>query len=247
MARATGQGGRDSPDFFLISNPFEQTINIDNTELSVRLGSLMGLHRSGMLIWSEGFNYGLSGWSTDTSTAGCEPYLSGDYFFARPFSCKLYTIGGVLDTSDMWKNIPFIYTDMIAIEIPFWATDDWSEFYVWMQIFDGDTNYNAGVRILGVTGEIQLVNDDGDWETFLTYDWGEGKYDTWHIFKLFVDLENSTYSKCLFSRENIDLTAYPLYTLDADSKSYMNVDIRLVSVEGDTESIYVDNIVVTYE
>lgn len=247
MAKATGHGGRDSPDYGLSSTYFGRTNLLDMGELAVRLGAPNRFDRTGSTIFVDQFIGGLNSWKGTGLQTDEEPILSGLYYYQRPYCVQLRTLASSGSSSNIQNDLPFPYATTIGYEFAYFRPFGVTRLQVFLQLNDGTTSHLAQLRIDFGTYKIYILDDSYVWIEVFSGSTPIDVYDAWNIVKLVVDYENDIYVRLVMNKNDIALTDYSLY-LDSDSsRPRLRVAFYLYPTDSEIENIYLDNVIITID
>jgi len=182
----------------------------DLGELSVRLGSIVSHDRRGDVIWADGFENGISGWSTLGFGAGWEGQLCSAYSRLGGSSCRLKTGSNAGDFMAISRYWPKVRNNRLGMEFSVAFTSTMSHVGCHVQVYDGTSYFVFGIRYDIATDEVQIYSIPGYHVVFAT---GFTRYKTphlFHTFKVVADLDKSEYVRAIIDEQEWDLSAYPL-------------------------------------
>lgn len=247
MAKPTGYGGRDMPDFG-ISDTFQtKHIMTDLGELAARLGAPNVFDRTGTMIWCEQFEYGLNNWITTITGNGVEPFVMAYPYLYKPYAVELSGTIGSTGTSEIKVTLPFPYESPLGIEFAYNPDIRATELEVVVQIYTGTNYYSATLRFKLQDGTIDVGIQGGFYQNVYTDVLGYRLNGVYNITKFVLDLENKQYNRIMFNKYDISAKDISFHSGTSTLRPKLTLLFRLESKATYDETLLIDNIILTLD
>lgn len=245
MAKPTGHGGRDSPDYGTGSVTRGMGCDIDAAELAARLWSPQWFDRQGTTLFMEDFSHGIGSWATGKTPATTTITTSTYNTYLGPYSLRFATTIGVGNEAHIERGLPFPYYAPVGFQFCFYNTGLCTYIEQEMELLTRVSTLFPAIRIDADSNELYYKDNVGSWVKFA--DVGLGPYNggQYHVAKLVVDLELSRYERFILDTVEYDLSSYSIQAGAADSKDVLVIKIRLDSNDAQAEELFIDNVVLT--
>jgi hypothetical protein len=247
MAKATGHGGRDSPDYGVSDTYLSQTQTLDLGELAVRLGASTLFDRTGTLIYCEQFQGGLNSWLTSGSGANCDPVLSGTYFYHKPYSVRFKTAGLGTVRSVLHSKLPFPYQTRMGVEFAYNQGVPVNIFDCYMDLYTGTQLITPYIRLDFTNNKVQIRDKDYNWVDVHTGTSGPGYSGIFNPIKLVFDLETAFYTRVMLNENDYNVSTTEMLAQSSTQESSLSIFFALAPTSDVVEELYLDNIVVTLD
>lgn len=245
MAKPTGSGGRDSPDFLQAATPHENPVEITLAELSVRLGFPHVFERTGNVLFYDRFSYGLSDWSLSHDIAANKPVLTSRGLLGSPYSARLVIAGGGSGYSYISRRIAYPYLTVYGTEFSFLPTTEFGQLMFGYQMYTGTRRYSVWIKYLDTTDKWYVYDENGAFVEFAEQGLGTWDIDAWHTAKVVVDMESLQYSRVMFDAQDYSLAAYGVEDLANVAAPRLELMFSVSQEGAETFNLHVDNVVMT--
>jgi len=202
----------DAEDFYTYRLGSERHVVGDLAELAVRLGSPVAYDRRGDVIWYDQFDYEVNNWFLFLGDAGDAVTAVTTYPYIGKYAAKLLTAGAALRGAGISGHLAPPIVNKWGIECAVWFKQDYDSFTVQLIYQPGAVAYSTYVRLVDATGKIEIYDENGAWQEVGVFQTSSWSYALYHHLKLVVDFENECYSRVMLDAQDIDLSAYPLYS-----------------------------------
>lgn len=245
MAKATGHGGIDSPDFIQGTTPHQNPVEITLAELAIRLGYPGVFERTGNVLHYDTFEYGISGWSVNGDVGSHVPRLSCRGLLQSPFALKLPMEIATSSWSTAVKRIAYPYITSIGFELSFLPMEAFGMLYCGIRIYDGTYQYNCYFQYKDTDSKWYIMNSIGLFTEVATYDIDAHFNPIWHPVKLVVDIPNQRYGRLMVDNLDVSLITHTIYRPASAERPYMYIYVSNWEDSGVRGTIHVDNLIVT--
>lgn len=247
MAKPTGYGGRDAPDFGISDTYLTKHVITDMGELASRLGAPNVFDRTGTLIWAEQFTYGLNNWVLSQTGYGQDPWLIASPYLYKPNAVKLSAQAGGTGQSQILITLPFPYESPMGIEFAYNPNIRATELYFYGNLYTGTHMYSFAVEFWLLTGIIKVMTTGGATEEVYEDTLGYKLTNVYNITKVVLDLENKKYARIMFNKYDIPVTDVVFHSATSDLRPKLTLLLRLASAGTYVETILIDNIIFTLD
>jgi len=247
VAIPVGFGGRDYPDFGVSGLENTQVTITDMSELAVRLGSINRFDRTGVVIFEEGFQYGIGRWIQNSSAEDNYVVPSANYFSIVPYAALLATTDDLNVYSGIYTRLPIPYTSSMGFEWHVKFYDEAMLFYFWVQLYTGSVEYRVVFRIDVEDKRIDILAKDEKYHIVYTDELNFGSDSPFHVFKVVVDFVNEIHIRMVIDGVDVDLTDYPIWTDTEDTSPHLYLYFSNNPGPSTINRIYLDNIIITMD
>ena len=186
-------------------------VDISQTEVAARLGSIDTFSRSGQVLWMDNFENGLMGWVLlgSTGAIGC---LSTDFPQSGQVSAKLIAPAGggyyaLIQKSDVYGSLCRMGAEANFL-MPV-SDSGIGQFDLILDIYTGSKMYKAQLRYDNSANVIQYLNSAN---TLVTLATGVTlQYGVYHRMKFVIDSSSMTYARLLLDNYIFNLPGTALY------------------------------------
>lgn len=245
MAIPTGYGGKDYPDFGI--DPAYENISIDLNfaELAARLGSLVTFSREGLLYVYDGFEYGLSGWTSETSSEGNEPQVTAKYCALLPYAILLSPTNEANAYTGIKRTFPYPFITNVGFEIQFMAISNFKWFVFEAAIYIGNKVYSPQLRLNQVTKVLELRDVNSNYQVITSdyIQYGDGA--PFNVIKFVFDCTNKKYLKAQLNDTKIDISSYTAKESGTTVHNYLGISFRTYWNSGPIVESYIDSMIIT--
>lgn len=224
---------------------YENKVIVGNAELAVRLGSEKFFDRRGDTYLIDNFESGVGKWDLAGAGTGNEQVLSADRARSGGYSIKL--VGGSTSAYNarMYNYFPYPILSKWGFEVHFSIPQGFDYIVFEITLFTGTHSKLAKITYDRDNKTIQCLGSDGnDHDINTSFFFYESSY-LFHVFKLVADLVDSKYVRLITNETTHDLSAYGMYSDTSDYSKHIRLGIFLYSRDGQNDSVYIDNIIVT--
>lgn len=245
MAIPTGFGGKDTPDFALDPNYEQLAVSLDITELAARLGSIATFTREGLLYVYDGFEYGLTGWISETSSEGNEAQVSAKYCALLPYAILLPATNEANAYTGIKRTFPYPFITNVGFEIQFLAISSFKWFIFETAIYIGNKVYAPQLRLNHVTKTLELRDSASAYQTITTdyIQYGDGA--PFNVIKFVFDCTDKKYLKAQLNDTKIDISAHTAKESSTSVHNYLGVSFRSYWGSGGIVENYIDSMIIT--
>lgn len=245
MAKATGHGGIDSPDFIQATTPHQNPVEITLSELAIRLGYPGVFERTGNVLHYDTFEYGLSTWSLVGDVSSHVPRLSCKGLLQSPYALKLPMAIATAAYSTARKRIAYPYITTYGLEISFLPMEAFGLLYFGATIYTGEYAYYCYMQYRDDESKLYIMNYQGVFVEVATYNIDAHFNPIWHPVKLVVDLVNERYARVMVDGLDLGLSTYPLYKSASAESAYILLYISNTESGGIRGTMHIDNFILT--
>jgi hypothetical protein len=217
----------------------------DLGELAARLGSVVIFDRRGNVIAIDYFESGIEQWFT-TGQEGYSVEWSSAYAKTGGFSCKLTSPAVEGYFAAIWKYIACPVFSSLGLEASF-SAETWCRYLDFtMEIYDGSYDNIAGIRFDSVTGKLQYLDSEGNYQ-----DVPGGAHDVFGIasafdtLKFVADFTTGKYKRLIVSNHEFDLSAMSFRKTPLVETPIMVVSITQTSHGTSPGIAYIDDVIIT--
>lgn len=237
--------GRLSAFIIDSTDAWGRMLHIGNAELAARLGSPVLYEQSGRVQFIETFAQGIARWEQTIDGLGAGIATSPLYSMRDGYSAEL--IGG---STDPWlariehtqgglpmgtAGLAFAYStgtnfDNIIAEIALWDTA---------------RVHQLSMKLDSVNDKLKVLVPGPAWQEVGDANPHTNGREIFYFVKLTGDLETGYYKELRFNQEVIDISAHQFFNAAGITEAMIRVLIEVTSVNGDNDSIYVDDVILT--
>jgi len=219
--------------------------NIDNAELAARLGSISTEDRRGNMIWYDNFEDNINKWVTNTTGSGGSIALSTDQAHDGTKSVKLVTGNIAGNTATMIKYMNYTELTKMGFEIRHTLNSSIKHIVQAIYIFTGTTMYHAATKTDIQNNRLQILKQDGTWETIET---GHTFYFAQSLFdysKIVVDPQTGKYERWIYNNKTHVLNTYNMQSTADTTGAHIEYWFEITTNTNSNEEIYADAFIVT--
>lgn len=247
MAKPTGFGGRDYPDFGASITAGRTAQIFDMSELAVRLGGLSWFDRVGNVLMQEGFENGLSAWEVAGYPAGAFPVPDARFFSTVPYAAKLVTTTDSGSYSAIQRAFPFPYVANFGVELHFKSVVAFKEVYWTLDFYTGTHRYYLGVKVDYADSELQLYTDKPGYEKIDDLNIRLGGNSPFHVLKVTYNLALEKHIRLILDYENYDVSSFGVRKTSTVTVPWLTMQVLLMPVALTKNEVWVDNIIFTID
>jgi len=219
--------------------------DVDNAELAARLNSPITFDRRGNIVFYEDFTSALLQWGTASGGVGAAWNIDATTSLINGTSLKI-TVGSGAGTntsiSRMFSILPF---KRIGFEAAFTMHAGLDEFEINLRAYDG-TNYFAGRAAVDRANTRVEINDDAGANVDLASPVGTySNVRLFHVLKLVVDLQTSSYVRVIYDNNEYDASAYGLQTVASGNDPYILWTLLYRTSAAATRDVNIDRLILT--
>lgn len=236
---------RGAPDYSNVRAPSPLSRLDDMGELAARLGSPVTHDRKGRIIFVDSFEYGMASWQV-SAPGDSTVVVSPDNKRSKAFSVKMTAVSGNgLGGAQISRAFPYPYLNKQGLEFSVMFLTE-PRYLIWsLSRRDGTEEHQFQCMYMPTEKEVVVTIPGGssvavieDIELFV----GSGLF---HTIKMVADFENNVYQRLIINETSLELTDYEPYTFDYDSTAHTNVIITLYSDDGETDTVFIDDVILT--
>jgi len=245
MAQPTGFGGQDYPDFGINPDFENLAIDLNFAELAARLGSIATFTREGLLYVSDGFEYGLTGWTSEYSDIGNEPKVSSKYCALLPYSILLPATNEANSYAGIKRTFPYPFVTNVGFEVQFLAISAFKWFVFEVAIYIDDVVYQPQLRLNHSTKTLELRDHNSAYQTITSdyIQYGDGA--PFNVIKFVFNGNNKKYLKAQLNDTKIDISTHRAKESSTSVHNYLGVSFRSYWESGPIVENYIDSMLIT--
>lgn len=247
MAKPTGYGGRDMPDFGISDTFLTKAIVTDLGEVAARLGAPNLFDRTGTIIWYDQFVGGLNNWQLYSSLGHEKPALVASPYLYQPYAAKLHDVCAVGDSCTMLANLPFPYESAMGVEFAYYPLYSECQLSLECKLYTGSALFYFKVRLGLYTGDIHILDSTDTYVLVYNDPLGFTIEDGYNIVKVVVDLSSKMYSRLMFNKYDINIKSVGLSTGASTRRPRLTVALKLEGIGIYANTVYIDNVIVTLD
>ena len=212
-------------------------------ELCARLGSISTFERNGNVFFMDSFDT-LNKWEIFEINLDSDVYINSSRARTGYKSCKLTAGGHPAAWAGIYHyhSVPII--NRIGFEVSFTMSADISFLLFAIKIYDGTEIHLARIRYYRSSNKLQYYDSIGDWQDITTIDLKNNDY-LFHTLKFVIDTSTKKILRVVLN--NIKYTINADYrTTPSTEAAYTVYMIELWSDEEHTQSVYIDDVILTY-
>lgn len=247
MAKPTGYGGRDYPDFGATVTAGRTSQITDMSELAVRLGGLNWFDRLGTVLMQEGFQRGIANWEHNSYPAGAFAVPSARYFSTVPYSARLNTTTDNGSYSGLTRTFPFPYISSFGVELHFKTILAFKYLYWSLTFYDGTYKYYLMVRINYADEQLELQDADSAYQKIDDLNIRIGANSPFHVVKCTVDLSNERYVRLMLDENDYNVRDVTIKKATDTTSPYLYMLVLLTPEDDTAQTVWIDNIIFTID
>lgn len=217
----------------------------DMAELAARLGSPVTFDREGSVIWVETFQHGWGAWWTNGYGTGSGVTISSEKFRSGPFSAKLVAGSDGSAAAKAYRIFPYPTLTNFGLEASWYPGTSIKYVDIVLARTDGTNEHQAYVRYDDTVNEVQIKDEDGNFETIVEDLDLTPTYASFNTFKVVGDFEDDLYLRLTVNSTAYDLSAYPLYVFANADPPGLRSDLKLWGIAAVNGYMYYDDIILT--
>lgn len=239
------EDGRLSAFVIDSSDAWGQLLQVGNAELAARLGSMVQLDRRGQVILATDFSQGWDVWTAlkvgtdDDSTLDPTMYRTGGY------SVKIPGGADAGDHTRFYTYLPSLPINTAGLAIYFCVPTGIERVDLRMIYDDGTTSHLGHCRLHFDAGTLDVLNGDSGYVEVLDSIALAETSRAFHYLKLVIDGDNDSFVRVLLNQEEVDLSAYSLYTAASAGYPTLHMGIWPYTATAVEDILYLDSVVVT--
>lgn len=245
MAKPTGHGGRDTPDFGVSATAGRISQITDMSELAVRLGGLNWFDRLGTVLMQEGFQRGLVNWGHNSYPAAAFAVPSARYYSTIPYSAMFVTTTAIGSYSGLQRSFPFPYIANFGVEMHFKSIVAFKYLYWRLSFYDGTYCYIVQIRINYADSQLEISDETGSYVNIADLNIRIGANSPFHVVKCTFDLTNERYVRLMLDEADHNVTDVSLRKVASGISPHLDMIIMLMPVSLTVNAVWIDNIIFT--
>ena len=217
----------------------------DQAELAARLWSPNTFNREGSVLFMDGFETGLSAWSTYTTGGGNYVRTSREWWVTNGYSCKMYTTGSAPTLSKIQRYFPYPVSGKYGFEAAI-ATDQYLDILTYqVLVYDGTYQNKYLVRFDYDNDVIQVWNVDTWVDIADPAKWHVMGLGMYNQIKMVFDIDSEYYERLIVNGDEYNLRVYQPQQSANVAAPYMDLTIQVEGADGQNSESYVDNVIIT--
>jgi len=245
MAKPTGFGGRDYPDFGVSTVSSSILAITDLSELVARLDGINTFERTGNVLYQEDFSAGLAGWESTYYPASAYPQVNARWIAHKPYSIYLHTTALIDSYSAVTKAFPYPHISLFGMECHFKAVTTFPTLTFAFNITDGSYYSQPNIVISSIDNTIKLLNAGNTYQTIGTPNIYTGVYSPFHIFKIVINLDTRKYVRAVFDEFDYSIPTIGLYITPDTTAPMITIQMKLSTATADAYGLCVTNVIIT--
>lgn len=217
----------------------------DHAELAARLQSIVTHSRSGSVLFLDSFTYGLGGWDATGYGTGAGVSLVNTPFRSGPFSCKMVAGTDGASAAKIVRRAPYPVLNQYGLEMSWMPEANTDYIDMVLSRMDGTNEHSFYVRYDDLLNELQIKDEDGNFEAVVEDLELCGSRAIFQNLKLVVDLEADEFVRFAANEEPYLLTDKPAYVFANADNPHVRIDIKLWGTAGANGFSYFDDVVLT--
>jgi hypothetical protein len=193
----------------------------------------------------DGFEDGLSRWTTGKSGTDSVVEISAKYAEVGRFSARLRAGSTASHFAYIWRNFQTPSNKQIGIESWYKPVSSYESLGVVLEWYDGTTEHDAAIRLNFALSQIEYRDSVQAWvklDDLITY---PATGVPFYPFKLVVDFDTDHYMRFLHCEQEWPMQAYAFYTTADARAPSMTATISHVGVNGLNGELHLDNVIFT--
>jgi hypothetical protein len=247
MAKPTGFGGRDYPDFGVGTVTRGNIAQVDIAELAARLGSPINYDRQGKVVAFETFNYGITGWAEVGYPVTAYPIANTRFVLRGPYSIKCATTADSGSYSGIRRSYGYPYPSRMGIEFHFKAIAAWEYLYLETDVYDGTDKFSVSWQFNENDNELKYMLNTGAYTVLDELDINRGSLAPFNAFKVVFDIPDEEYAYARLNERYYDLARVGLKKLTNTTNALIDVYLLLWTADTEVQTVWIDNIVITMD
>lgn len=237
--------GRISAFIIDSTDAWGQMLSIGNAELAARLGSPVLYEQSGRVQFMETFGQGLAGWETEIDGLGAAVAVNPEYSMRDGYSAEL--TGG---STDPWLakikhtqgGLPM---GTVGLSFAYSSGTNFDHIIAMLNLYDTEDLFELGVKIDSANNKLAVYVGADTWQEVDDARPHTNGREIFFFVKLTADLATGYYKDLRFNQEVISIAEHSFFTGGSVSAAKARIEIEVVSVDGDNDAIYLDDVILT--
>ena len=217
----------------------------DMAELAARLGSPVGYHRFGDVIWMETFEGGLGAWQVYESSTDMHVYLQSSHCLSAGVGAELLTGAASPEYAGIHGRSPFYTSTRIGLSVMYSCSGDGGLVSLELLYHEGTAYHMGTVRIQHASGDVHYANSAGVWTLIANLGRLDAAGVVWYPAKLIIDTALDMFVGLHFAGSYLDLSDQLLRTFASTDAPRSGAVIRLHAPDATAHSAYIDSAVFT--
>ena len=235
-------GAPDDSDIIKVGDTYRLD---DMAELAVRLGSPVGYHRFGDVIWMETFEGGLGAWQVYESSGDMHVYLQSSHCLNAGVGAELLTGAASPEYAGIHRRSPFYASTRIGVSVLYSCAGDGALVSLELLYYDGTAYHMGTVRIQHKSGDVHYANSAGVWTLAANLGSLDADGVVWYSVKLIIDTALGTFVGLHFAGSYLDLSGLLLRTAASTDAPRSAAVMRLHAPDDTAHSVYLGSVVFT--
>lgn len=219
----------------------------DLAELAARLHSPITFDRRGDVISMDTFRNGRRPWQASALGTGAKTVLSPDHFLTDGYSLAITCPSDHAFDIYVYRYTPFVPHGAIGVEIAFTFDTYTKNIKLELDTNDGTTRVFTHLLYTYSAQRLAYLPAVGS-DVFLspTVDIARDAHIFNHL-KLVIDPTVPAYVRAILNHQAFDLTGIPARVTSATGTPYLLISVKFIGTEGQTPTVYLDNVIVTQD
>lgn len=217
----------------------------DLAELAARLGSSDTFDRRGNVLFIDGFERGVNGWTFFPSGAGAELRLLVSPVHSGSVSAAILTqaSGGVTSTIRRSLTMPFV--SRIGYECSFCLPVLAYDFIMVLTVYNVTYEDIYILRFRNTTEEVSVINSIGDYQVIATIPNFHADGVTWYSAKFVADIPKRKYVRAMFNNTEYDISAIAPYASVGVDSGRIFLEIAASPSNNSNQLFVIDDVILT--
>lgn len=222
-------------------------VEIDQSELAVRLGFPDGFEGLGRAIFFELFETDLGGWEQIGSGTFNGASIQTNRYFWKPASVRVEPGTTLSENSRIQKVVPRMVARTMGLAVIFSLTTDDTDIQLRLDVNDSVLPDGYRVRVIGSSGVVAVLDSSSVYQTLATVGNMGSQARDWQYLKMIVDVENRVYKTVQFNEQRLDASAHNPPTISTTDPPSIIINLYAEDDTGNGEQAYFDSVVLTVD
>lgn len=217
----------------------------DIAELAARLSSIDRFDRRGNVLWMDGFEDGFNKWGVTLSGSGAAATVTAQY--AKSGINSLYIVGGSTGYRyvDLAHYEPYVQLSKMGFEIGWSYASDVEHLDFFIYVYDGTTAHQGIITYYPAAFTWYYIDSSYNLQSFLTNFEHRLIKSLFNVTKLVIDPVTDKYVRVIINNQEVDLSAYDLYTIADNTLPSVMLAFDVNSDAGKNGECYADDAIYT--
>lgn len=229
MARPTGHGGMDTPDYGQGMMLSGYPIIKDLGELAVRLGSPSSYDRYGNIVLMENFQRGFGSWVATEYTSAEDATLTAKYALQGHYAANIHCAAVNMSRTNLRTKYPYPSISNIGLELSMNFSSAFYRFTAALMWGDGTGKYTSSIYLKAWDKEIRYLDADSNRVKVGNWDYSILEQNYWHTMKFVIDMSNQVYLRCSVDSLAYDVHNKPVQYVSVNTYPYLQIILTIES------------------